>query len=162
MEPMNGDVSSASTHSSTYSHPFSSTPSTTTTTSTTPTHNGAAVIADAVHADTYTRLVLVVDHHAKSFPKAISQQLPQLALGQGGDVTPPKPVHSRPPTPPSTATPITQAAHLLLCDEEVPMESVGGEREGEGGGGVCPANLEKMVLGVLSNTLKSIVSAVAD
>ena len=43
----------------------------------------------------------------------------------------------------------------------------GGEREGEGeggrgggGGGVCPANLEKMVLGLLSGTLKAMVSAV--
>jgi hypothetical protein len=160
IEPMSGpaaDVSSSSTnHSSNPSYQYTTT--STTTTSTTPTlTNGTTLDAHTSHTDTYTRFMLVVDHLAKHFPKAVSQQLP---LTQ--DHTPPKPAHTRPPTPPSTATPITQAAHLLLCDEEVPLESgVGGGSDGESMGGVCPPNLEKTVLGVLNNTLKSIISAVA-
>jgi hypothetical protein len=182
MEPMNGptlEAPRAITHS---------TAATTTTTTTESTHpnayhhhtthlnninNGTATTASAdlnieqhhLHHqltdnhDLPSKLLLVVDHMAKHFPKTVLENVNQLPLSPA--ITPPKSSSSsstRPPTPPSTATPITQVTHLLLCDEEVPLDnSVGGE----GRGGNCPPNLEKMVLGVLNNTLKSIVSSVS-
>lgn len=141
-------------------------------------NNNNHVMVDADNNDPVGKIITVVDNVVKYFPINVMEHAQNLgATAMTPPKNPPSSLYSSssssstsssssssssshfPSSPPLTATPITQAAHLLLCDEEVPLD---GSVNSEGGRmGNCPPSLEKMVLGVLNNTLKSIVSSVS-